>query len=56
MLASIFITAPTTRLHPFLNTLLMECNGGISVEPVGGLKKVDKEFYVVQSEFYTEAW
>jgi nitrite reductase (NO-forming) len=29
--------------------------GGILVEPVGGLKKVDKEFYVVQSEFYTKA-
>ena len=28
--------------------------GGILVEPVGGLKKVDKEFYVVQSEFYTK--
>ena len=27
--------------------------GGILVEPVGGLK-VDKEFYVVQSEFYTK--
>ena len=28
--------------------------GGILVEPVGGLKKVDKEYYVVQSEFYTK--
>ena len=28
--------------------------GAILVEPVGGLKKVDKEFYVVQSEFYTK--
>ena len=28
--------------------------GGILVEPVGGLPKVDKEFYVVQSEFYTK--
>jgi nitrite reductase (NO-forming) len=28
--------------------------GGILVEPVGGLKKVEKEFYVVQSEFYTK--
>ena len=32
----------------------MACTGGILVEPVGGLKKVDKEFYVVQSEFYTK--
>ena len=28
--------------------------GAILVEPVGGLKHVDKEFYVVQSEFYTK--
>ena len=28
--------------------------GGILVEPVGGLKKVEKEYYVVQSEFYTK--
>ena len=28
--------------------------GGILVEPVGGLPRVDKEFYVVQSEFYTK--
>ena len=29
--------------------------GGILVEPVGGLKKVEKEYYVVQSEFYTKS-
>ena len=29
--------------------------GMILVEPKGGLSPVDKEFYVVQSEFYTEA-
>ncbi len=29
--------------------------GLILVEPENGLKKVDKEFYVMQSEFYTEA-
>ena len=28
--------------------------GGILVEPIGGLPRVDKEFYVVQSEFYTK--
>jgi Histidine kinase-, DNA gyrase B-, and HSP90-like ATPase/His Kinase A (phospho-acceptor) domain/Multicopper oxidase len=28
--------------------------GAILVEPVGGPPKVDKEFYVVQSEFYTK--
>jgi nitrite reductase (NO-forming) len=28
--------------------------GGILVEPAGGLKKVEKEYYVVQSEFYTK--
>ncbi|OAI45972.1 hypothetical protein AYO43_07190 [Nitrospira sp. SCGC AG-212-E16] len=28
--------------------------GGILVEPVGGLPAVEKEFYVVQSEFYTK--
>ncbi len=28
--------------------------GLILVEPIGGLPKVDKEFYVMQSEFYTE--
>jgi nitrite reductase (NO-forming) len=28
--------------------------GGILVEPVGGLPRVDKEYYVVQSEFYTK--
>ena len=28
--------------------------GAILVEPVGGLPRVDKEFYVVQSEFYTK--
>jgi len=28
--------------------------GGILVEPVGGLSPVEKEFYVVQSEFYTK--
>ena len=28
--------------------------GAILVEPVGGLPHVDKEFYVVQSEFYTK--
>lgn len=28
--------------------------GVILVEPVGGLKPVDKEFYVMQSEFYTK--
>ncbi len=28
--------------------------GLILVEPVGGLPKVDREFYVMQSEFYTE--
>ena len=28
--------------------------GGILVEPVGGLKTVEKEYYVVQSEFYTK--
>lgn len=28
--------------------------GLILVEPVGGLSKVDKEFYVLQSEFYTK--
>jgi nitrite reductase (NO-forming) len=28
--------------------------GLILVEPVGGLPKVDKEFYVMQSEFYTK--
>jgi len=30
--------------------------GGILVEPVGGLPKVEKEFYVVQSEFLHQAW
>lgn len=29
--------------------------GLILVEPKGGLPKVDKEFYIVQSEFYTKA-
>ncbi len=29
--------------------------GVILVEPVGGLPRVDKEFYVMQSEFYTKA-
>jgi nitrite reductase (NO-forming) len=28
--------------------------GLILVEPIGGLPKVDKEFYIVQSEFYTK--
>jgi nitrite reductase (NO-forming) len=28
--------------------------GVILVEPVGGLKKVDKEYYMMQSEFYTK--
>ena len=28
--------------------------GAILVEPAGGLKKVDKEFFVMQSEFYTK--
>lgn len=28
--------------------------GLIFVEPIGGLSKVDKEFYVMQSEFYTK--
>jgi len=28
--------------------------GLILVEPAGGLKKVDKEFYIMQSEFYTK--
>ncbi len=28
--------------------------GLILVEPAGGLSKVDKEYYIVQSEFYTE--
>ena len=28
--------------------------GGILVEPAGGLKPVEKEYYVVQSEFYTK--
>lgn len=28
--------------------------GMILVEPIGGLPKVDKEFYVMQSEFYTK--
>lgn len=28
--------------------------GGILVEPVGGLPAVEKEYYVVQSEFYTK--
>ena len=27
--------------------------GAIIVEPVGGLPKVDKEFYVMQGEWYT---
>ena len=29
--------------------------GGILVEPVGGLPKVDHEFYVIQGEWYTSA-
>src|SRR5690606_28344772 len=28
--------------------------GLILVEPIGGLPEVDKEFYLMQSEFYTE--
>jgi nitrite reductase (NO-forming) len=28
--------------------------GLILIEPIGGLPKVDKEFYVFQSEFYTK--
>lgn len=30
--------------------------GAILVEPTGGLAKVDREFFVTQSEFYTREW
>ena len=30
--------------------------GAILVEPAGGLAKVDREFFIMQSEFYTRDW
>lgn len=47
--AKIFTGSPSIPEH-----IANGMYGGILVEPVGGLKKVDKEFYVVQSEFYTK--
>ena len=53
MPASISITVPP-HLHPIPEHIANGMYGGILVEPVGGLPKVEKEYYVVQSEFYTK--
>jgi nitrite reductase (NO-forming) len=48
----VFVYQSSTAAPANIQHLLSGMYGLISVEPAGGLKPVEKEFYVMQSEFY----